>query len=152
MGGDDIACGYFDDDHYGDILVGAYNYPRYPIMNGRAYLFNGNKQGVMDTVCDRIFDPQKEKHYFFGISISSGDVNQDGYEDALIGGWGNDDCNGKAFLYYGPFSDTTNITFNWNTTNASLGKHILRASIAPVAGEEDVADNVLTATVNIKAP
>jgi len=58
----------------------------------------------------------------------------------------------RAYLYYGPFEDATDITFNWNTTNATPGKHILKASIAPVTGEEDVADNVLTATVNIKIP
>ena len=39
-----------------------------------------------------------------------------------------------------------------DTTHATPGKHTLRASVAPVAGEEDVVDNVLTATVNVKAP
>jgi hypothetical protein len=50
MGGDDIACGYSNGDRYGDILVGAFSYPRPPFSNGRAYLFHGNDGALMDTV------------------------------------------------------------------------------------------------------
>ena len=150
MGGDDIACGYFNDDGYGDILVGGYNYPRWPIANGRAYIFYGNEKTSMDTDCDHIFDPEGDSHNFFGSRVSAGDVNKDGYMDALIGAYGGGISQGKAYLFYGPFSNTADLTFNWDTTNASPGKHMLRTSIAPVAGEEDVADNTMTVTIELK--
>jgi len=36
-------------------------------------------------------------------------------------------------------------------TNASIGKHVLlKASIEPVAGEEDTADNTMTVEVEVK--
>ncbi|MBL7187269.1 MAG: FG-GAP repeat protein [Phycisphaerae bacterium] len=150
MGGDAIACGYFNDDEYGDILVGGYNYPRYPIKNGRAYIFYGNERASMDTTIDHIFDPEGDNHHYFGSRVSAGDVNKDGFMDALIGAEGNGMSQGKAYLYYGPFQSSTDITFNWNTTNVSPDKHTLKASIAPITGEEDVADNMMTVTIEVK--
>ena len=103
MGGDGIICGDFNNDGYGDILAGAYNYPKYKIWNGRAYLFYGNNRVLMDTDCDYIFDPEEETK-FFGFTVSAGDVNNDGDIDALIGAPGRDGCNGKVFLYFGPLT------------------------------------------------
>jgi len=150
MGGDMIECGYLNEDPYGDILVGAWRYPDWIYDHGRAYLFYGNTRGVMDTKCDHIFDGEGGTMDFFGCQVSIGDVNKDGYIDVLISAqWANHGT-GRCYLYYGPFYSTTNITFNWSTNNASPGKHTLRAAIAPVAGEEDVADNSMTVTVEVK--
>ena len=55
-------------------------------------------------------------------------------------------------MWYGPFNTSTNITFNWDTTNASIGKHILKTSIVPVEGEKNVADNIMTVEVEVKEP
>ena len=152
MGCGDIACGYFNHDGFGDIVTGAYNYPNDMKKRGRAYVFNGNTRASMDQLADHLFEGEFGQAGRFGSATVSSDLNDDNYDDIVIGAWGYNNRQGRAYLYYGPFSDTTDITFNWNTTNASPGNHILRASIAPVAGEEDVADNVLTATVNIKTP
>jgi len=103
MGGDDLVCGDFNNDGYGDILAGAYNYPRFPILHGRAYLFYGNNRDLMDTDCDYIFDPEEET-IRFGMMVSAGDFNNDGYLDALIGADGGNDVQGKTFLYYGPIA------------------------------------------------
>lgn len=151
MGGDSVVCGDFNNDGYGDIQAGAYNYPRYPVINGLAYLFYGNKKGVMDTTCDYIFDPEEETK-FFGLSVSVGDVNNDGYTDAFISAPGTDALNGKSFLYYGPFSTIDDITFNWDTTNATTGKHTLKVEIPPVPGEKDTTDNTMTVTVEVTEP
>ena len=101
MGGDDIVCGHFNNDSYGDILVGAYNYPSYPIVNGRVNVFYGNNRDLMDTDFDYIFNPE-EPHKYLGLFVSAGDVNNDGYIDALMSAPGGFDCSGKAFLYFGP--------------------------------------------------
>ena len=100
----EIVCGYFNNDNYGDILVGAIAYPSYPINDGRAYVFYGNEKTLMDVDCDYIFDPEDQTKRF-GYYISIDDVNNDGYIDALIGAEGDiASCKGKAFLYYGPFA------------------------------------------------
>lgn len=150
MGGDMIECGHLNDDSYGDIVAGAWRYPDWIYDHGRAYLFYGNTRGVMDTNCDHIFDGEGGTMDFFGFQVSIGDVNNDGYIDALISAPYANHGTGRCYLYYGPFYSTTNITFNWDTTNASPGKHTLKATITPGAGEEDTEDNSVTVTIDVK--
>jgi hypothetical protein len=59
---------------------------------------------------------------------------------------------GRDCLFYGPFHDTTNVTFNWDTTNASIGKHTLKVEIPPVPGEKNTEDNIKTVTIEVKEP
>ena len=56
---------------------------------------------------------------------------------------------GRAYLYYGPFNNTQDITFKWDTTNASIGKHTLKVEIPPVPGEQNIEDNVKTITIEV---
>ncbi len=49
MGGDDIACGHFNGDTYGDILAGAFGYPGTRQMYVCAYLFYGNSKAAIDA-------------------------------------------------------------------------------------------------------
>jgi hypothetical protein len=152
MGGDYIKCGHFNNDRYGDILVGAFGYPGTGYMYGRAYLFYGNAKTVMDANCDYLFGGACGTDNYFGCQVSAGDVNGDGYVDALIGEEGTNQWSSRACLFYGPFHDTTDITLNWDTTKASIGTHTLKVEIAPVDGETDKGDNTTTATVKVEAP
>jgi hypothetical protein len=145
LGGDFISCRYADHDQYGDILITAYDYYR---QQSRAYLYNGGPQGSMDAVADCIFTPELGKNGVFRSALA--DLNNDGYGDVVMAGPYYNNNQGRAWLWYGPFHTTRDVAFNWNTTNATPGKHTLKASIAPVAGEEDVADNTMTVTVEVK--
>jgi len=151
MGGDDIACGHFNHDRYADLLIGAYNYPDATTRRGRAYVFYGSDRLRTDTWRDYVFEGEHGPCYqYFGVQLSTGDINNDGYADALIGGPGHSDIQGRAYLYYGPFESSAEITFYWDTTNVSPGKNTLKAAMAPVGGEEDVADNTMTKTIEVK--
>jgi len=44
------------------------------------------------------------------------------------------------------------LTFSWNSTEATIGDHILNASVSIVEGEIDIADNSKTTTVTVKEP
>lgn len=44
------------------------------------------------------------------------------------------------------------ISFNWDTTGASLGVHTVQGQITVVPGESDAADNAMTNTSEIKPP
>jgi len=44
------------------------------------------------------------------------------------------------------------VTFYWDAAKASKSEHILKAEIASVVGEEDIADNTMTVTVYVKNP
>jgi hypothetical protein len=152
MGGDMIECGHFNDDSYGDILAGAWRYPDWMYSHGRAYLFHGNARDAMDTDCDHTFDGEGGTRDFFGCLLATDDLNKDGYTDALISACYGNHGTGRAYLYYGPFYSTKNITFNWDTTNASIGKHVLKVEIPPVPGEWNTKDNIKTVTIEVKEP
>ena len=145
----EIECGYFNDDSYGDILAGCWAYRD---ATGRAYLFYGQSKAKIDTDRDHVFSAKDGTRAFFGNQVRAGDVNGDGYADALIAAPEANDVRGRVYLYYSPFSSTEDITFNWDTANASPGKHILKATIIPVAGEKNTADNTVTVTVEVKGP
>jgi hypothetical protein len=148
--GEYLQCGYVNNDHYGDILVGGWQYPGPPYKHGRAYLFYGNAKASIDTNCDHIFEGEGCTEDYFGFHVSVGDVNSDGFTDALVGAPGANHSVGRAYLYYGPFHDTTDITFTWDTTNASIGKHILKVEIPSVPGEQNIEDNIKTLTIEVK--
>lgn len=46
--------------------------------------------------------------------------------------------------------DSTVVSFDWDTTDASIGEHTLLAEASAVEGETDTADNSMTTTVTIK--
>jgi hypothetical protein len=90
-----IACGDVDGDGYDDIVIGA---GKYDNNRGRAYLFYGGPD--MDTTCDLIFEGETEGDVFGG-NVSCGDIDNDGYEDIIIGAWRFKSGTGRAYLYWG---------------------------------------------------
>jgi len=160
LGCDTIFCGYFNHDQYLDVFSGGFNGGNDP---GLAFIFHGNTKESMDGEFDVKFrgentdiglerwaaNPGNDLS-LFGMEVLGIDLNDDGHDDAVISDPGYLNWQGRMYLYYGPFYDTTDVTFNWNTTNTTPGKHTLKATITPVAGEEDVADNAMTVTVEVK--
>ena len=116
-----------------------------------------------------------------GVGIATGDLDGDGDKDVLVsnrfarvywlenqgtdengklklknrgavGSSYNNNWEGRGYLYYcNPF-DNVDILFDWDTTNASIGKHILKVEIPPVPGEQNTEDNVKTVTIEVKEP
>jgi hypothetical protein len=56
---------------------------------------------------------------------------------------------GTAHLH---LPQVVSMAFDWDTTNASIGKHTLKVEIPPVAGEKITEDNVKTVTIEVKEP
>jgi cytohesin len=90
-----IACGDVDGDGHDDILVGAMKYDNF---RGRVYLFYGGPG--MDNTADLILEGQNEGDRF-GDGIACGDIDNDGYEDIVIGANEYGDKQGRAYLYWG---------------------------------------------------
>lgn len=103
--GTTVACaGDVNKDGYDDVIVGAtiaYNPNNGADWAGKAYIFFGGDP--MDTTTDVILQ-DSDYFYFYGHSLSSaGDVNNDGYDDVIVGanlGWWCDGC-GFAYIYFG---------------------------------------------------
>jgi len=144
-----IKGGYANKDKYGDIIVPAFDYYQYS-KQGRAYLYYGNTKASMDTICDHTFTPDGTQNMTWIARI--GDFNGNGYGDIILGGHRYNNYQGRCWLWYGGFEpSSTDVTFNWDTTRASVGEHTLKAEVSPVAGEEDKADNIKTIMVNVKS-
>jgi len=103
-----MVCGDVDGDGYDDILIGATYFNIYDKNKpGRAYLFYGGPD--IDTTADLIFERQNEDDHF-GAGIACGDIDNDGYEDIIIGALGYNENRGRAYLYWG--SDRTSMDAN----------------------------------------
>ena len=149
FGGDDIEVGNINNDDYGDIVIAAYGYPN-NVGSGRVYLYHGDTQANMNIDCDRTITFSGRTNFVQFMTI--GNFDGDSYGDLVVGGWGYPDGTrqGRVWLCYGGPSKCSGVTFSWNTTNASIGKHTLWVTIDPVAGEEDTADNTMTVEVEVK--
>jgi ankyrin repeat protein len=97
--GRSIVCGDIDNDGYDDILIAADGYSD---EQGRAYLYWGSDRNSMDINPDKIFTGEKEKGSFFGAGHPAiYDIDNDGYDDIILGAMLSSDRTGRAYLYFG---------------------------------------------------
>ena len=93
------GAGDVNGDGYVDWIVGAPYYDAATINSGKAYVYSGADGTLLHG-----FDGEGAYDYF-GYSVSgAGDVNNDGYDDVIIGAYGNDSNgyrSGKAYVYSG---------------------------------------------------
>ena len=121
--------GDLNGDGYDDLVISAPN-DDYD-AHGRVYIYFGGKD--MDTECD-VFLEGKEPFDMFGKSVSIvGDVNNDGYDDLLVGApqFLAEDKPGKAYLFFGgeeigfdnsvEFVGTDSINASYGTSVSGLG-------------------------------
>jgi len=95
-----IVCGDIDNDGYEDIVIAAGDYSE---KRGRVYLYWGSDRNSMDANPDKIFVGKGTKGSRFGInSPVVFDIDNDGYDDVILGSfWNQDDGLGRVYLYYG---------------------------------------------------
>jgi len=119
------GAGDVNNDGYDDILVGAY---KDNSDKGHAYIYYGGT--AMDNTVDIMLSAQSDFNYFGSDVAGAGDVNNDGYDDILIGA-----CfsftEGRAYLYYGSahidnnadivFTEDKKLNYFCNGTIAGVG-------------------------------
>lgn len=92
-------AGDVNNDGYTDLIIGADLNDDGGINAGRAYVFSG-----LDCESLYVFTGEAANDYF-GKSVSgAGDVNNDGYDDLIVGASGNDaggNTAGRAYVYSG---------------------------------------------------
>ena len=118
--------GDFNGDGFYDILIGAYYNDEGGDRSGQSYLIYGGSNNWNNNVnlssSDVSFIGENATD-FSGFSLSfTGDVNDDGYDDILIGAYGNDDGEieaGKTYLIYGNSNYWSKDT-NLSQSNASF--------------------------------
>ncbi len=139
--------GDINGDGHQDLLVGAPNTPDDTVESvGRAYLFLGSDTGVEKTYSWSSWGDRLEDAYF-GICVAgAGDVNKDGFDDVIIGAYGQGNAtvasHGKAFLFLGEKSGLSD-TPAWMSTgdtlkNAYFGSSVSGAGDVNGDGYDDV--------------
>lgn len=107
MGQNGIGSGDFDNDGYADVASGARSYQ--PDSNtystGGVSVVPGAETHEMDKYVLEtnlnVIHPKVRYQYFNTVSSESGDINGDGYDDALFGADGASSYAGEAYIFFG---------------------------------------------------
>lgn len=95
-------AGDVNGDGYDDIILGAWTTTIPSTATGRAYIYFGGSP--MNNTYDVQLSGESSYNYF-GESVSkAGDVNGDGYDDVIVGAYGNENGGsyaGRAYIYFG---------------------------------------------------
>jgi hypothetical protein len=115
-----VAFGDWNADGYSDLAVGAPFYNGPPGNDsGRVWLYQGRPNGYF-TVPDQQLDAGVPEIAFgYGLD-SAGDVNGDGYEDLIVGAYGNEINVGRAYLFLGNAGGVA-LTPAWSVEGAFPG-------------------------------
>ena len=131
------SAGDVNGDDFDDVVIGAYGYDNGELSEGRAYLYLGSASGLPTT--SSWTAEGNEDFAQFGFSVASaGDVNDDGYDDVIVGS--NYD-EGRAFLYPGSstgLSTTSLWVAEGNQTEAHFGFSVASAGDVNGDGYDEV--------------
>lgn len=120
------VAGDVNGDSYSDLLVGAYLYTNGQSGEGRAYLFHGSVGGLNPTPNWSVESNQGGANLGYAVD-TAGDVNGDGYADAVVGAYNYDNGEtdeGRVYVYHGSSSGlatTANWTAESNQASAQFG-------------------------------
>ena len=140
-------AGDVNNDGIKDILISAQGHDGRGKNAGRVYLFYGPVSGnISAATADAIFDGEKSEDLFGHSASSAGDVNNDGFDDILIGAHLNDargDKTGRAYLYYGPIKGqvlpkNANVVFTGEARQDRFGKSVSPAGDVNNDGFADI--------------
>jgi hypothetical protein len=101
FGGSVATAGDVDGDDYDEVLVGSQRHDNGQTDEGKVYAFHGSSGGLSGSP-DWTYE-SNQIEALLGTSVSSaGDVNNDGYDDVIIGSYeyGNN-AQGRVYVYYG---------------------------------------------------
>jgi hypothetical protein len=131
------SAGDVNGDGYSDVIVGAYLYDNGETDEGRVYVYHGDSSGLSSS--PNWTAESNQAGACFGYSVSSGDVNGDGYSDVIVGAcyYDNGETDeGRAYVYHGSssgLSSSPDWTAESNRAGACFGVAV--ASAGDVNGD-----------------
>ena len=167
LGNPVASAGDVNNDNYDDIIVGASNYDNVESNEGVVFVWYGSATGLGESGTPANADWQAESNQataYLGYSVASaGDVNNDGYDEVIVGAYYYDNVEsneGAVFVFSEPptpsaFSPASGTTIN-NTTPTitfSLNKNgDCKCSLTDQAYGEMETDCSGDGTKNISCP
>ncbi len=137
------SAGDVNGDGYSDVIVGARLYDNGQADEGAAFVYHGSAGGISTTAATQVESNQANAQ--FGLSVASaGDVNGDGYSDAIVGSHVFDNGQadeGAAFVYHGSASGigtTAAALVESNQASAYFGLKVASAGDVNGDGYSDV--------------
>ena len=90
------GAGDVNNDGYSDVIIGN---ARYNAYQGRVWIYYGGDP--MNNVEDVVLVGENIDDYFGWCVRSAGDVNDDGFDDVIVGAYSYGFFIGRAYIYYG---------------------------------------------------
>ncbi len=121
-----LSSGNMNNDGFSDLVMGTDGYSVGIYATGKVYVFNGAI--TMDGIPDAGFSLERTADDFLGFAVSSNeDLNNDGYNEILVGMPGNDDYAedaGGVILLSGGLTLTDDTTFLGTAAGEEMGKSV----------------------------
>jgi len=152
------TAGDVNNDGYDDVIVGAYTYDNGEPNEGRAFVYHGSNTGLSATANWTAESDQADA--LFGFSVGpAGDVNNDGYDDVIVGANAYDNgqvYEGAAFVFYGTSpctaaaAEINPTSVNINTQNQAFSYYIEPFISAGDSGVDKIEITVLGTYSDVK--
>ena len=134
FGGSVASAGDVDNDGFADLIVGAFSNDAGGNAAGRAYVFSGQTGDII-----YVFTGEAAGDWFGSSVASAGDVNNDGFDDIIIGAHRNVSGNGAGLVYVfsGQTGDTLYV-FTGEAAEDQLGFSVASAGDVDNDGFDDI--------------
>jgi hypothetical protein len=134
------TAGDVNGDGYDDVIVGADYNDAGGENAGQAFLYFGGPG--MDAVADLTFTGAMADDHFGVTAGTAGDVNGDGYDDVIVGAYGNDEGGtdaGRAYVYLGGASPnaTADVVVTGTTSGINFAARVGTAGDVNGDGYDD---------------
>jgi hypothetical protein len=128
----------FDGDGYADVIVGASLQNSGSTDEGNVFVYDGSPSGISPVPSLQLDNPEGDAFGWFGGAVAcAGDVNGDGFADAVVGAAGQGITNdGAAFVFYGSADGLSSLSYlRLSSTTGAMGMSF--GSSVAAAGDVD---------------